>query len=146
MPPRKTHGYEYEELGKRLKWFRETEAKLSQRDFAEKIGQVQGTYEGYESGTRKATLSFLKLVAEFYDVSIDFLAGRTPDRKLHDCNELLEKFDDEKENVKISSDEEVTLSLYRQLDDGDKGEVRGEMKGMLKGTKYDTLKKESKNA
>jgi repressor LexA len=136
---------EYKEFGNRMQWLRD-EAGLSQREFAEKLGMPQQTYQGYESGIRKVTLQLLKQFANYFDVSIDFLAGRTPDRKLHDCNELYEKFDNEKEDVKISSDEEITLSLYRQLDEGDKGEIRGEMKGMLKGTKYDTLKKESKNA
>lgn len=117
------------------------EAGLSQREFAEKIGFTQGTYEGYESGTRKANLSILRTIAEFYDISLDFLAGRTSDRKLHTCEELHEKFDKEMSN---SSDEEDALTLYRQLDDGDRGEIRGEMKGMLRADKYNTFKKRIK--
>lgn len=145
MPPRKTHGQEYEELGERLAWLRK-EVNLSQKDFAEQIGLTQGTYEGYESGTRKATLSFLRLIAEHYEVSIDFLAGRTPDRQLHTAEELYEKWDKEQEEQNsLSTDEEAVLSLYNQLDDGDKGEIRGEIKGMLKNEKY-SIKKEYKNA
>ena len=47
---------------------------------------------------------------------------------------------------KTTPDEEVALNLYRQLDEGDKGEIRGEMKGMLTADKYDTIKKELRNA
>ena len=32
------------------------------------------------------------------------------------------------------------FNMYNQLDEGDKGEIRGEMKSMLKAAKYDTLK------
>lgn len=37
------------------------------------------------------------------------------------------------------------LNLYSQLDSGDQGEIRGEMKQMLKAKKY-SIKKELKNA
>ena len=87
---------EYEEFGNRLKWLRDEEG-LSQKYLAEKLGMPQQTYQGYESGSRKVTLQLLKQFADHFNVSIDFLAGRTNDRKLHDCNELYDKFDNEKE-------------------------------------------------
>ncbi len=36
----------------------------------------------------------------------------------------------------LSSEDETILSLYNQLDEGDKGEIRGEIKQMLKSEKY----------
>jgi transcriptional regulator with XRE-family HTH domain len=136
-------GQEYEEFGNRLQWLRD-EAGLSQRDLAEKLGMPQQTYQGYESGARKVTLQLLRQFADYFDVSIDFLAGRTKDRKLHKSEELHDQFDNK--NIQVSSDEETALSLYRQLDFEDKCEIRGEMKGILKAEKYDSIKKESKNA
>ena len=134
---------EYEDFGNGLKFLRDEES-LSQKDLAEKLGMPQQTYQGYESGSRKVTLQLLKQFADYFEVSIDFLAGRTPDRKLHDGTELYAKFDNDKE--KATPDEEAALSLYSQLDEGDRGEIRGEMKGMLKAEKYNTTKKELRNA
>lgn len=137
--------HEYQEFGDRLKWLRDEE-NLSQKALAEKLGMPQQTYQGYESGIRKVTLQLLKQFAEYFDVSIDFLAGRTSDRKLHTTDEMLDNWDNKQEAQKaLSSDEEAVLSLYNQLDDGDKGEIRGEIKGMLKNEKY-SIKKEYKNA
>lgn len=36
----------------------------------------------------------------------------------------------------LSPEDETILSLYNQLDEGDKGEIRGEIKQMLKAEKY----------
>lgn len=134
---------EYKEFGERLKWLRD-EVHLSQKALAENLGMPQQTYQGYESGIRKVTLQLLKQFAEFFDVSIDFLAGRTNDRKLHTSDELYEKFD-RIEEPKLSEEDESALNLYRQLDSNDKAEIRGEMKHMLKDEKY-SVKKEYKNA
>lgn len=136
---------EYKEFGDRLKWLRD-ESGLSQKALAETLGMPQQTYQGYESGIRKVTLQLLKQFAEYFDVSIDFLAGRTTNRKLYTGAEMVNNWDKEQEKkISLSSDEETVLSLYNQLDDGDKGEIRGEMKYMLKGEKY-SIKKEYKNA
>lgn len=40
------------------------------------------------------------------------------------------------EKKTLSSEDETILSLYNQLDEGDKGEIRGEIKHMLKAKKY----------
>lgn len=70
---------EYKEFGERLKRLR-CEVELSQKTLANTLGMPQQTYQGYESGIRKVTLKLLQQFAEFFDVSIDFLAGRTTDR------------------------------------------------------------------
>ena len=40
------------------------------------------------------------------------------------------------EKKTLSPEDEAILSLYHQLDEGDKGEIRGEIKQMLKSDKY----------
>lgn len=40
------------------------------------------------------------------------------------------------EKKNLSPEDEKILSLYNQLDEGDKGEIRGEIKQMLKAEKY----------
>ena len=47
---------------------------------------------------------------------------------------------------KVENEYKEVISLYNELDDGDKGEIRGEIKGMLKSEKYYKNKEEYKNA
>ena len=50
---------------------------LSQRDCAEKLQISPRTCAYYEAGEREPQLSVLVRIADFYGVSIDYLAGRT---------------------------------------------------------------------
>lgn len=49
---------------------------LTQKELAEKIGTKQRTYCTYENGTREPNIETLKKIANFYNVSIDYLVGR----------------------------------------------------------------------
>lgn len=51
--------------------------KLSQREVAEGAGVVIRAYQRYEYGEREPQLSTLVRIADFYDVSLDYLAGRS---------------------------------------------------------------------
>ena len=51
--------------------------KLSQREVAEGAGVVMRAYQRYEYGEREPQLSTLVRIADFYDVSLDYLAGRS---------------------------------------------------------------------
>jgi hypothetical protein len=46
----------------------------------------------------------------------------------------------------LSNEDANLLDLYHELDEGDRGEIRGEIKQMLKSPKYKEPKKELKNA
>ena len=65
---------EYSALGRKL-----TEARnalgLTQAEAAKRIGIPQSTYSGYETGTRKVTLTTLKQIAAAYGVDVDALIG-----------------------------------------------------------------------
>ena len=54
-----------------------TQKKLSQNAAAKILKLGNRTYQYYESGEREPTLSTLVRIADFYDVSLDYLAGRT---------------------------------------------------------------------
>ena len=54
-----------------------TQKKLSQNAAAKGLKLGSRTYQYYESGEREPTLSNLIRMADFYGVSIDYLAGRT---------------------------------------------------------------------
>ena len=61
---------------KNLKNIRE-EKGLSQLQLALKLGLNQNTISRYENGQREADYQTLILFADFFDVSIDYLIGRT---------------------------------------------------------------------
>lgn len=53
------------------------ERKLSQVALAKEVGITSRTYQRYEAGEREPMLSTLVRMADFYGVSMDYLAGRT---------------------------------------------------------------------
>lgn len=53
------------------------ERKLSQAALAKEVGITSRTYQRYEAGEREPMLSTLVRMADFYGVSMDYLAGRT---------------------------------------------------------------------
>lgn len=52
---------------------------LSQDALCQKINVKQRTYSGYENGRSIPPLSFLFILAKFYNVSLDYLTGRKKD-------------------------------------------------------------------
>lgn len=66
-------------LGKRLLFLRK-EKNLRQSDVAQGVGIGIFTYQRYEYGEREPQASVLKALADFFDVSADYLLGRTDER------------------------------------------------------------------
>lgn len=50
---------------------------LTQRDIANSLGITQPSYIRYENGKSEPTLENLVKLAEIFDVSVDYLLGRT---------------------------------------------------------------------
>lgn len=63
-------------LAKRLKELRE-ERRIYQRELAEILGMSFRGYQNYETGQSEPKLTTLVAIADYYQVSIDYLAGRT---------------------------------------------------------------------
>lgn len=59
----------------KLKTLRE-EKRISQRDLAKILGISQGSVGNWEAGTREPDFKTVKKIADFFDVSIDYLIGR----------------------------------------------------------------------
>ena len=57
------------------------ENNLSQKKAADALGVSQALLSHYEKGIRECGLDFLIKVADFYNVSVDYLLGRTADRQ-----------------------------------------------------------------
>lgn len=66
-------------LAERMKNLR-LEKNLRQEDAAKELGMSMSTYCRYEYGKREPTASALWRMADFYNVSIDYVVGRTDER------------------------------------------------------------------
>jgi transcriptional regulator with XRE-family HTH domain len=53
------------------------DADLKQKDIAEYLGIQQTVYSRYERGFQTIPLEHLLKLADYYNVSLDFLTGRT---------------------------------------------------------------------
>ena len=50
---------------------------VTQRDVAAAIGITERNYQSYESGAKKPGFDSLIALADFFDVSLDYLVGRS---------------------------------------------------------------------
>ncbi|TRZ35856.1 XRE family transcriptional regulator [Niallia circulans] len=89
-------------MGKRLRLLRE-KSGLSQKFVAEQIGVKNNTLSGYESGNREPDSETLTKLADFYEVSTDYLHGRSDNIKgltsdnnnyhsLNEINKLIKQY------------------------------------------------------
>lgn len=63
-------------IGKRIKTLR-NERNLLQKDLAEQLNLSQQTISLYESEKRQPDYQILQSIADFFNVSVDYLLGRT---------------------------------------------------------------------
>ncbi len=64
----------------RLKEIRE-DKDLLQKDVAEFLKIKQQQYSEYEIGKRLIPINYLSILADFYNTSVDYLIGKTNERK-----------------------------------------------------------------
>ena len=57
------------------------DADLSQKALAKLLGVHQTTYSDYELGRLNVPVSALHILADHYGVSVDYLLGRTEERR-----------------------------------------------------------------
>lgn len=70
---------------------------LTQKEIAEELGITQPTYQQWESGKRSPTGETLEKLADFFNVSTDFLLGRNNSEQVglsKFTNELNRRYDD----------------------------------------------------
>ncbi|WP_062513991.1 helix-turn-helix domain-containing protein [Halobacillus sp. KGW1] len=90
-------------IGKRIKYLRQTQ-KLTQSEIAEKLNITRGTYAHYEVDKRRPDYDTLQKIADYYNVTTDYLLGRTDQPNLDkpteysfdplkELNKLFEKYD-----------------------------------------------------
>ena len=73
-------------FGERIRALRES-LNFSQVKFAETFGIGQSSVVRYEKGEASPALELLVKIADYYDVSLDYILGRTdnPQGKKYDC-------------------------------------------------------------
>lgn len=81
-----------------------TEKGISQKEAAADLGVSQALLSHYEKGIREYSLSFLCKVCEYYDVTADYILGRTQSRSGLDTEALEDRDEDSVFN---------TRSIYR---------------------------------
>lgn len=64
------------ELGRKIKILR-SEAGITQREMAEKIGTTAASLSAYENGTQNPSVSVIVAIADLFQVNTDWLCGRT---------------------------------------------------------------------
>ena len=69
-------------IGKRLKNLRDS-LNLSQLKFADKCGLSQTTYSHYETGFNLITTTNAYAICKTYNISMDYLVGRTNNSKIN---------------------------------------------------------------
>ncbi|WP_297872060.1 helix-turn-helix domain-containing protein [uncultured Oscillibacter sp.] len=69
-------------LAERLKSLRESR-RIYQREMAEQLGLSFRGYQGYETNQTEPKLATLIAIADYYNVSIDYLVGRTDDPNIN---------------------------------------------------------------
>lgn len=68
-------------FGERLKLLRQ-EKKLTQKQFACIVGVTERSYQNYEINKSTPNYKVLMFLADYFDVSLDYLTGRS------DCREI----------------------------------------------------------
>lgn len=72
----------FENFPERLKELR-TSKGLTMEQLGKEVQSTRGTISNFENGNKKPSLDMLIRLANYFDVSIDYLVGRTDDPKLY---------------------------------------------------------------
>ena len=85
-------------VAERIRSLRES-AKLSQVKMGEIVGAKQSSINRYEQDQTSPSYEILVRYADFFDVSLDYILGRTdyPQGKLYECKTKFEESDPEME-------------------------------------------------
>ena len=103
-------------VAQRMRTLRDS-VRLSQKEFGAKIGITQSAVNRYENNQAEASYKTLLLYADFFDVSMDYLYGRTdnPQGKLYDFKPKIEENEEMQEFIEMCFDPSSPMS--RKLKD-----------------------------
>lgn len=101
-------------MNKRLIELRKRSGR-TQQDIANYLGLGPGTISSYENGRTKWGICEVSLLAELYDVSMDYLVGRTDRPFLNPQNELSTIYRENKCLMKKCVSLEKKLNLLKHI-------------------------------
>ncbi len=93
----------------RLKDLRE-DSDLKQSELCEKINISKNTYVNYEQGKREPPFELIIKLAKFYEVSIDYISGKTNNKKGIYQSDLSER-------------EQKLISMFREMTREEQGRL-----------------------
>ena len=98
-------------VGKRIKGLRES-IRLSQKELSVKLGISQSAVNRYENNQSEASYKTLLKYADYFDVSLDYLYGRTdqPQGKLYDFKPKCEDDGDMRDFIEMCFDPNTPMS------------------------------------
>lgn len=98
-------------IGDRLKQLRK-ELDLTQEAFASRIGSVQNTITGYESGRRNPSAPVISLICREFNVNEEWLRNGTGEMFLPDANV---EFDAMVKRYNLSYADQILIERYMNL-------------------------------
>lgn len=101
-------------LSNRLKYLRE-KSGLAQKFVAAKLDIKPNTLSGYESGRREPDTTTLKALADFYDVSTDYLVGKKEKDYFSEAEAIMFKDIDGFNELSPEKQQEIKDMINRQL-------------------------------
>ena len=105
-------------FGDRLKSLRNRKG-LSQSEFAKQIGVSKSSVNMYERGDREPNFETLEAIADYFNVDLDYLMGKSEIE-----NRARFVLGGSKAVPDLTPDESDLLHKYRRLDDAAKGRIR----------------------
>lgn len=99
-------------IGERLKK-RRLELHLTQQDVSDYVGVSKVSISGYEKGMRTPTLPVLIKLAEYLDLSVDYIVGR--DYEVLNEEEEPYKVKISREDMEILSELKSNRELYNEI-------------------------------
>ena len=95
----------------KLKKLRE-EKKMKQQEVADKLGIARTTYASYEQGKREPDHETLIKIADYYNVTIDFLLrGESQETQDEIFNEQARKILEDPDTLVAAADGKITASI-----------------------------------
>ncbi len=95
------------------------EKGITQKQLANEIKSTDKNIWAYENSVALPTLDTLTKLADFFEVSTDYLLGRSNDIGVINSN------------ANLTTDETEILTLYRQMSFQDKNQLRGFAKALV---------------
>ncbi|MGG2105504.1 helix-turn-helix domain-containing protein [Lysinibacillus pakistanensis] len=102
-------------LGKRLKMLR-TEKKITQEELGKVVNVTKVSISGYENGNRTPDTETLQKLADFFDVSTDYLLGRADTRNENEDNSLQGWLRSENEDLSEAERKELERDIKDYLE------------------------------